>query len=112
MDAGSLARQANSQPPMSGKIPPGNHPNEVQQMLRENPGRANAAGINNVDTAPRRRSRRARDYWLVLIVMNGFFASVAFGPYRNPMTLTYGVAGIIVTTVGLTWVMWFVMDDY
>lgn len=65
-----------------------------------------------MDTPTRRPSRRKRDYWLILILLNGFFATVAFGPYRTPMTLTYGIAGIIVTTLGLTWVMWFVMDDY
>lgn len=37
---------------------------------------------------------------------------MAFGPYRNPMTLAYGIGGMIVFTLGLTWVMWFVMDDY
>ncbi len=95
-----------------GNVPATAPLNDVQQLLRDNLDRANAAGINDVHTPIRRFSRRKRDYWLLLILLNGFFAAVAFGPYRNPMTLTYGIAGMIVTFVGLTWVMWFVMDDY
>lgn len=112
IDVPTLARQAMTGQPLlrTESTPP--PANDVQQLLRDNLIRANQAGINNVDTPPPRRSRRQRDYWLIIIPVNAFFATVAFGPYRNPMTLTYGIAGMIVVTVGLTWVMWFVMDDY
>ena len=85
---------------------------EVHALLRDNHARANAAGLNDVAPRVRRPSRRKRDYWLLLIPINAFFAFMAFGPYRNPMTLAYGIGGMIVFTLGLTWVMWFVMDDY
>lgn len=99
-----------------GPLPPRSLPvpteNEVHALLRENHARANAAGVNDIAPHAPRRSRRKRDYWLLLLPMNAFFGFMAFGPYRNPMTLAYGIGGMIVFTLGLTWVMWFVMDDY
>jgi hypothetical protein len=86
--------------------------NEVHAVLAANHARANAAGLNEVSLRPRRASRRKRDYWLLLIPVNAFFAFVAFGPYRNPMTFIYGLAGMVLFSIGLTWAMWFVMDDY
>lgn len=86
--------------------------NDVHALLRQNQARIAAAGLHEVEPRPRRPSRRKRDYWLLLAVMNGFFGFLAFGPYRNPMTFVYGLAGMIIFTLGLTWVMWFVMDDY
>jgi hypothetical protein len=86
--------------------------NQVHALLAANHARANAAGLNQVEPRARRPSRRKRDYWLILVSANAFFAFVAFGPYRNPMTFVYGLAGMILVSLGLTWVMWFVMDDY
>ena len=70
------------------------------------------ADLDELTPRPRRISRRKRDYWIVLIPLNAFFGFFAFGPYRNPMTFAFGVGGMIIVTVGLTWVMWFIMDDY
>ena len=86
--------------------------NEVHVLLRDNLNRANAAGLNELAPKPKRRSRRVRDYLLVVISLNSFFCFAAFGPYSNAVTLAYGVAGIIFSTLGLTWIMFFVMDDY
>lgn len=112
IDVTTLARQAMSGGPLLNPPTTPTGLNEVQEMLRDNVTRANAAGINDVVAPAPRRSRRKRDYWLLIITLNAFFATVAFGPYRNPMTLTYGIAGMIVVTLGLTWVMWFIMEDY
>jgi hypothetical protein len=86
--------------------------NDVHAMLRDNLARANAAGLNDVPVGPKRRSRRKRDYFLLLIPVNGFFGFMAFGPHANAVSFVYGLAGIVVFSIGLTWVMWFVMDDY
>jgi len=103
-----------AQPPAPAPASPGAAApaNDVQALLRDEAARLRAAGVGAVVPRPRRRSRRTRDFWLLLLAANGFFAFAAFGPYRNPMTFTYGVAGMILTTISLTWVMWFVMDDY
>ena len=90
--------------------PPANDVFSLQRELRE---REIAAGMDELKPVDRPRSkRRRRDFWLLLLGGNGLFAgSVAvIGP--NPVTLIYAFSGAILFTVGLTWVMWFVMDDY
>src|SRR5581483_7471813 len=48
-------------------------PNEVHTILRDNLAHANAAGLNDLAPKPRRKSRRKRDYWLLMTVAGGFF---------------------------------------
>lgn len=86
--------------------------NDVHILLHDNLTRANSAGLNELAYKPQRRSKRRRDYFLVVIPLDVFFAYAAFGPYSNVAMMAYGVAGIIITTLGLGWVMFFVMDDY
>ena len=86
--------------------------NDVHAMLADNHARADAAGLNRVEHRPRRASRRQRDYWLLMVAFNAFFGIAAFSLGRNPMTLAYGLGGMILVSLGLTWIMWFVMDDY
>lgn len=86
--------------------------NEVHDILRDNLARANAAGLNEVAPKPKRPSRRKRDYFLILTVVNAFFAFWAFGPYANAVTFVYGVGGMVFFTCGFTWIMWMIVDDY
>jgi len=86
--------------------------NQIHVILHENLARANAAGLNNVTPKPKRRSRRTRDFFLVLVPLDAFFGYAAFGPHSNVGLMAYGVGGMIIATLGLTWVMFFVMDDY
>jgi hypothetical protein len=94
--------------------PPGREgaQNQVHAILQDNLAHANAAGINTLTYKRKRRSRRTRDYFLVTISLDAFFAFLAFGPYSNVVIMAYSFAGIIITTLGLWWVMFFVMDDY
>ena len=86
--------------------------NDVHAILADNLARANAAGLNTLAPKPRRRSRRTRDYFLVVIPLNAFFGFAAFGPYANAVSFAYGLGGMILSTVALTWVMFFIVDDY
>ena len=86
--------------------------NEVHVILKDNLNHANAAGLNTLAPKPRRRSKRTRDFIVVVVPLNAFFGFAAFGPYANPMSMVYGVAGMIFSTIGIGWVMFFVMDDY
>lgn len=86
--------------------------NEIHDVLQENLDRANAAGLNTLSPKPKRKSRRLRDFLLLMFTLNGFFAFAAFGPYSNFGTMVFGCAGMIIATLGLGWVMFFVMDDY
>jgi hypothetical protein len=98
--------------PLLGNNGPVNRENEVHGVLRENHAAANAAGLNTLAPKPKRRSRRTRDYWIVMIPVNGFFAFWAFGPWANPASFVYGIAGMALFTSGFTWVMFFIMEDY
>ena len=86
--------------------------NEVHVILQDNLAHANAAGLNTLTPKPKRRSKRTRDFFIVVIFLDAFFGYAAFGPYSNVALMAYGVAGIIISTVGLAWVMFGVMDDY
>jgi hypothetical protein len=96
-------------------LKPGRRPvakNDVHAILDANLAQANAAGLNDVPLTPKRRSRRTRDFFIIVIPLDALFAYAAFGPYSNVMLLAYGLAGLIISTIGLGWVMFFVMDDY
>ena len=80
----------------------------IRQELRE---REQAAGLDRVEPKPR-RSRRRREYWTLLLLTNALFALFAWQGRGNPFVLVSAGAGIALASVGLTWVMWFVMDDY
>lgn len=85
---------------------------EIHAVLRENLDRANAAGLNEVIERPRRVSRRKRDYWILFFLGNGFFggALAYFGLSSIPGM--FGFGGMVFFTCALTFVMWFVMDEY
>jgi hypothetical protein len=89
-------------------------PSDVHGLLRGNLARANAAGLNELEEKPPRRSRRARDYWFLMITGNCVLAALFAGAVvsRNAFLMAFSAAGIGLITAGLTWVMWFVMDDY
>lgn len=86
--------------------------NDVQAILRDNLARANAAGLNDLAPQVLRRSRRKRDYWLVLIPVDAFFTFVLLHPSMSGSMKIYALAGLVMFTLGFSWVMWFVVDDY
>ena len=105
IDVRDLARAA-ALPSATVRAAPAAPTNEVHTMLRDNLSRANAAGVNRVDPTRRRPSRRKRDYWLALAFGNGLLAVATM------ISPIFGAAGVIIYNLGLTWIMWFVMDDY
>tara|TARA_R110002111_G_scaffold112223_4_gene172027 strand:+ start:740 stop:1093 length:354 start_codon:yes stop_codon:yes gene_type:complete len=57
-------------------------------------------------------TRRRKDYIIVLLLGNGLIVlTVAILPV-NVVTLVYGFSGVVLYTIGLTWVMWAVMSNY
>jgi hypothetical protein len=87
-------------------------PTDVYQVLRDNLARENAAEMNAVKPVPKRRSRRKRDFWLMLVLGNLTIAATVYFTRGNTIAVLIGLAGVLCLSVALTWVMWFVLDDY
>jgi hypothetical protein len=86
-------------------------PNEVFNVLRANRAVEEQVGLTEMEIREI-KSRRKRDYWLVLIGGNlAIVGAVAVSGF-NPITAIFGLAGFIMFTLGLTWVMWQVMNKY
>ena len=72
---------------------------------------AESAGINEL-VLKKVVSRRKRDYWIMLIAGNALIVGGVALARFNPISLIFGVSGVVMLSLALTWVMWFVMDDY
>ena len=106
IDVRELVRAGSGCGPALGHNATANRANEIHAILQDNLTRANAAGLNDVVMPVKRASRRKRDYIVSLLVGN---AVLVVCTIINPV---FGGAGLVLFNVGLTWIMWFVMDDY
>ena len=106
-DVHALIREATRHDPPQPWTAPTSAPHtDVHVLLQDNLRRANEAGANDVKDRPRRRSRRKRDYIVASTIGNlVLLVCTAISPI-------FGAAGLIIYNVGLTWVVWVVMDDY
>jgi hypothetical protein len=95
------AAATNSQAAESSAVP-----RDVPTILRNNAAQAKASGLDDLELPPPRRSKRARDYIVVAILGNAALVGAFF------LQPVFAGAGLVLFNVGLTWVMWFVMDDY
>jgi len=68
-------------------------------------------GHDEIEIRPK-RSRRKRDYWLLLVGGNLLILGLVALARFNPISVIYGFSGVVILTLSLTWVMWFVMNDY
>ena len=105
-----LYRAASAPPPAPGA--PAKSENEVHTILRANLAAEVAKGLNQVVLQPPRSSRRKRDYWLVLAGGNLVFAGAMLLAHKNAISLVFGFSGMVFFSIGLTWIMWAVLDDY
>lgn len=83
---------------------------DVSQILQQNLERHKA-------TAPpldlkKPRSRRLRDYLLVMGLGNGFFLGSLVVFWGNPVVMAFALGGAMSLSAGVSWVMWFIMSDY
>lgn len=86
-------------------------PNDVFAVLRENRRAARQHGLNEVGIKEI-KSRRARDFWLLLVGGNLAIIGGVYLSGLNVITVIFGLAGLIVFSLGLGWIMWQVMDKY
>jgi hypothetical protein len=87
-------------------------PVDIHELLRGNLDREKSAGLHELKPLPPRRSRRRRDYWLSLAAVNSAIVLAVFLPGPSVVSLVSGFSGVVLFSCGLTWIMWFVMDDY
>ena len=108
-----LLRQAGSSKP-GGVAPADLTPkNEVHTILQENVANNQAKGLEELTPLPPRKSRRKREFFTLLIIGNAVCGGLAYaaGP-NSAIAFASAVGAMGLITAGLTWVMWFVMDDY
>jgi hypothetical protein len=105
-----LKLKVQAPPPGPDRTPSAVH--DVHALLRDNLAREQGRPINQPIVPKRKKSRRRRDFLIALIGGNlAIVLMVALvGP--NPISLLYGLSGITLLSVGLTWILFFVMDDY
>lgn len=96
--------------PRTASAKPGD-PNDVFTVRQELRTRERADGRDQI-VVPKKKSRRKRDYWLVMIGANLLFAGVAVAGRGNVVILVYCGAGMILVSVATTWIMWFLLSDY
>ncbi len=91
--------------------PKATDPNDVYAAMQRNRAAEKKFGGDEVEIKVI-KSKRKRDYWFLLITGNLAIVMpcLILGP--NAMTLGAGGAGIILYTLGLTWIMWQIMGKY
>ena len=104
IDIQDLYRSANASPVVKSDSVPVE--NEIHDILRENLAWDKAAGLHDIEFKPRRKSKRTKDYLMLviggnLLLTGGFFIMPVFAG-----------AGFVLYNVCLIWVMWVVMGDY
>jgi hypothetical protein len=118
--AKDLAKIASPDVPAAFKPPPGASaggvnraadPNDVYAVLQQNRAKENQFGLNEVQIKEI-KSKRKRDFWLMLVGGNLFIIGLVFITGFNVASVIFGLSGIVMLSLGLTWVMWHVMNKY
>lgn len=84
---------------------------DVYAILQANRAREQEHHLGEIEVKEV-KSRRRRDYWTLLLLTNSLLTLIAWQGRDNFIVLVSASAGVILVTVSLTWVMWFVMSDY
>lgn len=91
--------------------PKSGDPNDVFTHLQGNRAVEKRHGLDEIEIR-KIKSRRKRDFWLLLVGGNlAIVAGVAFSGF-NVISVIFGLAGLVLFSLGVSWVMWQVMDKY
>ncbi len=110
--ATSKCRPPSARPPAPAARPASSEdPNNVYDALATNRRASEQHGLNQVEVkhVP---SRRKRDFWFVIVGGNLFIIGGVWLAGINPITVIFGLAGLIIFSLSVTWIMWQVMDRY
>jgi hypothetical protein len=84
---------------------------DIHSILEQNRAVEQRKGLNEV-VIKQTVSRRKRDFWLLFVPSNLLLAILTWQGRDNPFFLTAGLSAMVLVSLGLTWIMWFVMGDY
>ena len=108
-DLAKMAGPVTRSGPVGGAAKPSD-PNDVYTARETVRGAEKASGGDAVEIR-KVSSRRTRDYWLALVGGNIVIVGGALF-FGGGVALLFGLAGVIIYSLGLTWVMWQVMNRY
>jgi hypothetical protein len=91
--------------------PKAGDPNDVFTTLQENRAVETKAGGDLIEIREV-KSRRKRDYWLLILSSEALLGVITVQGRGNPMVFVCGLAAMVVVGVSITWIMWQVMDRY
>jgi hypothetical protein len=112
IDVRDLFKQAAASGPLRPAQKSAAPANDVQALLQANTAHEAAAGLHALTPQAPRRSRRKRDYWISLFAAYAVIGGALKIASLNLMSIAFAAAGAIIVTLGLTWIYWFVLDDY
>jgi len=95
--------------PVPTTSPKAGDPNDVFATLQKNRAAEMNSGGDEIEIK-KISSRRKKDYWLMLVGGNVVIVGGSF--FVGGIALVFGLAGVIIYSLGLTWVMWQVMSKY
>jgi hypothetical protein len=95
----------------STNTPKAGDPNDVFALLQHNRRLENRLGLDQVEIR-KIKSRRQRDFWLLLLPCEALLGTITYLGRDNPVTFVCGLAGMVMVGVSLTWIMWQIMDRY
>jgi len=112
--AKELAMMAGSEAPQASRAkagPKAGDPNDVYNVLQQNRAVERKFGKDKV-AIREIKSRRKRDYWLLLVPSELLLGMITWRSWGNPVVFVSALAGMVLVGVALTWIMWQVMDNY
>jgi hypothetical protein len=107
-DLAKMAGPVTRSGPVGGGAKAGD-PNDVYAVLERNRAVEKKSGGDDIEVR-KIRSRRTRDYWLMLL--GGNIALVGGGLFFGGAAIVFALAGVIIYSLGLTWVVWQLMGRY
>jgi len=106
----------NAPRPEAGEAPaPTPALNDVYALRQELREREIATGLDTLKPPDRPRSnRRRRDYWLLMVLINGTLLPLAVWGLRtgNAVLFVYALSGAAFASAAVTWIIWGLLDRY
>lgn len=97
--------------PQGATGPKADDPNDVFAALQHNRAVEQQHGVDQIEIR-KIKSKRWRDYWLMLIGGNLFIVGIVLLLGPNVVTVMFGFGGVVIFSASLTWIVWQVMGRY